>query len=606
MLLFKLKNICSNCFWFPLILLLVVIGSDVAKAQRNYATLSASGGAATITNLGNALGAGPNLPPSASTPAKISATGTTGALGGSSVSGYLELRFPANVPANTYVYVKVANLVIPSIASAITAEAYNGATRDAGTQGPAIVGGDGTVYFLVSGTSAFDRVRVTVKGGGGGLLNAPAETASADVYYAYYNGTTVTDCGQVIGTGWAGSLGGSVANPQLAIDGSTGTFSTLGPGALLSYVDQSFYFAGLSNTTDEVKLTLSSPPAALSVGLLNNVTISAYKGTSSTVLWSTGLGSVLSVDLLGLLGNGTPITISVAPGVQFDRVVVHFGSVLNLFSNLYIREIDRTSASPTFTTQNATICAGNTATLVATTPPAGYENRWYNAAADGTLLFTGNSFTTPVLTTTTTYYVARAKTGCPNESLRLPAVVTVNPLPTVAAITGTTTICANQTTQLSSTSTGGVWSSSDPTKATVNSSTGLVTGVAGGTTTITYRITDGVTGCTNAVTTLVTVKPVPALTSALNPAVCSSSAFSYTALSNQPGTTFSWTRAVVAGISNAAGSGTSTISENLLNTTTGPVNVTYIFTLSLNGCSSTTNVILKVNPKPGAPHILSQ
>ncbi len=55
------------------------------------------------------------------------------------------------------------------------------------------------------------------------------------------------------------------------------------------------------------------------------------------------------------------------------------------------------------TTTGAIVCApGGTATLNV----SGSDTyKWYNSATDGTSLYTGNSFTTPYLTSTTTYYV---------------------------------------------------------------------------------------------------------------------------------------------------------------------------------------------------------
>lgn len=114
-------------------------------------------------------------------------------------------------------------------------------------------------------------------------------------------------------------------------------------------------------------------------------------------------------------------------------------------------------------------------------------------------------------------------------------------------------------------------------------------------------------GCYDDKSVTVTVKPLPNLTSSLNPSVCSGTNFSYTATSSLGSTSFSWTRAAVTNISNAIGSGNSNqINEILVNTTQLPINVTYIFTLTSNGCPKSTNVIVKVNPKPQAPHIVSQ
>ena len=76
---------------------------------------------------------------------------------------------------------------------------------------------------------------------------------------------------------------------------------------------------------------------------------------------------------------------------------------------------------------------------------------------------------------------------------------------TPAAITGTTTVCQGLTTALADATTGGTWSSSNTSVATVNSATGLVGGVSNGTTTITYDNA----GCGTATTT-VTGRTAPA------------------------------------------------------------------------------------------------
>lgn len=97
--------------------------------------------------------------------------------------------------------------------------------------------------------------------------------------------------------------------------------------------------------------------------------------------------------------------------------------------------------------------------------------------------------------------------------------------------------------------------------------------------------------------------PKPYLTSTLTPsAVCSGSTFSYTPVIAPVTATFSWTRAAVSGISNAAVTTpqTSVPNEVLINTTASPVTVVYAFTLTSNGCSNTQNVTVTVNPSPTA------
>lgn len=57
------------------------------------------------------------------------------------------------------------------------------------------------------------------------------------------------------------------------------------------------------------------------------------------------------------------------------------------------------------TSLNDTICDGSSARLFASSQINGGDFSWYNAATGGTRLATGNPFNTPILTSTTTYYV---------------------------------------------------------------------------------------------------------------------------------------------------------------------------------------------------------
>ncbi|MEP7168681.1 MAG: PKD-like domain-containing protein, partial [Bacteroidota bacterium] len=101
--------------------------------------------------------------------------------------------------------------------------------------------------------------------------------------------------------------------------------------------------------------------------------------------------------------------------------------------------------------------------------------------------------------------------------------------------------------------------------------------------------------------------PVPTLSSSLTPpAICTNTAFTYTPTSTTSGATFTWTRAAVAGISNAAITipQTSNPNEVLINTTSNPVSVVYSYTISASGCSGNSqSVTVVVNPIPVATTI---
>lgn len=85
---------------------------------------------------------------------------------------------------------------------------------------------------------------------------------------------------------------------------------------------------------------------------------------------------------------------------------------------------------------------------------------------------------------------------------------TVNVIPVLDAISGQTSVCVGSIASLVDDSAGGIWNSGDVTIATIDPSTGKVTGVSAGTVNITYAIT-GLGGCNASVTSVETVNPTP-------------------------------------------------------------------------------------------------
>src|SRR5690606_12386627 len=128
---------------------------------------------------------------------------------------------------------------------------------------------------------------------------------------------------------------------------------------------------------------------------------------------------------------------------------------------------------------------------------AGSILRWYDSINEGVLLrestINSDTFTTgPLYYTSNTdtvflYVAASWNSGCFAESERTKIAILVNPKPVVSPISGVTSICENETTVLSSVTVDGVWVSLDEGIATVDTS-GMVTGIAVGTTTILYSV----------------------------------------------------------------------------------------------------------------------
>ena len=106
-------------------------------------------------------------------------------------------------------------------------------------------------------------------------------------------------------------------------------------------------------------------------------------------------------------------------------------------------------------------------------------------------------------------------------------------------------------------------------------------------------------GCPNTQTVNVIVNPTPQLTSLLiNPAQCSGTSFYYNPTSATTGTTYTWSRANIAGISNPASNGSGAISETLINTSPNPIVVNYLYTLTANGCTNQQSISVTIDPLP--------
>ena len=86
--------------------------------------------------------------------------------------------------------------------------------------------------------------------------------------------------------------------------------------------------------------------------------------------------------------------------------------------------------------------------------------------------------------------------------------VTVNAAPVVAAITGVTNECVGGITSLADLTDAGLWTSGNPSVASVDSGTGVVTGVSGGIVTISYTFTSPM-GCVGYAFANDTVNTIP-------------------------------------------------------------------------------------------------
>lgn len=180
---------------------------------------------------------------------------------------------------------------------------------------------------------------------------------------------------------------------------------------------------------------------------------------------------------------------------------------------------------------NLTICQGKTTVLTTNTLCA---LAWYNLPTGGTALSNAAVYTTPVLMSTTTFYIE--ETTCGTNSVRTPVTVTVNTAPVFSITASSNFLCPGTSATLTPIgSIGGFTWTPDPSLDITSSSFAIATPP----TTKTYSLTgsDGV--CIGTGTVMIAIFPNPTI-SVANPVVYLCSGKSAT-LSVQGATNYTWT-----------------------------------------------------------------
>jgi len=340
----------------------------------------------------------------------------------------------------------------------------------------------------------------------------------------------------------SGSGSSVTANPTTTttytITGTTGTCSgtatatiTVNPNPVVTVLSPSICAGG--------SVTLNAGGGATSYTWTPSATLSSGTGSSVVASPSTTTTYTVTGTTAGCSGSATS-TVTVNP-------------------------------IPVILLNDATICAGQSATLIAT--GAGM----YTWTPSATL---SSSVGSPVIatpTTTTIYTVTGTNSGCTSTAT---STVTVNPNPIVSV--NSASICAGQSATLTATGAASyTWTPS----ATLSSGTGSSV-TANPPTTTTYTITGTTGACTGTGTSTVTVNPVPTVTASNNGPLCSGATLQLTG-TGSTGANYSWT-------------GPTSFSSNTQNpqiSSVGTVNEgTYTVTVSLNGCSSTSTTTFALLP----------
>ena len=251
------------------------------------------------------------------------------------------------------------------------------------------------------------------------------------------------------------------------------------------------FASGILNTT--AAYTMSVPGTASSVvgaGAASYVNGTLIKSVSGLTTLNFEVGDLDYAPMkLTLSASGTGGSIGLQTTNGLHPSVATSGLLSSNMANHYWTITNLSVSGPGTVTVQGTY---NLSDIIGGTNTAFQTQEYTGSAWLGAPLVTAN---------TVSPYTSLTVSGVPLASLAGDYIfgnIFCGTLP----ITGTTTVCGGATVTLSDATAGGTWSSSTPTIATVGAA-GVVTGVSGGTTTISYTSS----GCT--VTTVVTVNPAP-------------------------------------------------------------------------------------------------
>ena len=439
----------------------------------------------------------------------------------------------------------------------------------------------GAVTGVAAGTAT---ITYTVNGTGG-CANATA-TRTVTVTAAPTAGTlsgTQAICVGSNSTFTSTATGGSwsSSNPAVAIvNTNTGSVTGVAAGtASITYTVNGS--GGCTNVTATRTVTVTAAPTAGNLSGTQAICVGSNTTFTSTATggsWSSSNPAVATVN-----ANTGAVTGVAAGTATITFTVNGTGGCSNASATRTITVTAPASAGTLSGNQN--LCIGATATYSSTISGGSWSSG--NPAIAAVNSATGSVTAISAGSVVLTYSVPGAG-GCPGAYASL--VLNVSAPPSAGTLSGIQTLCTGGASTLTSTVTGGVWSSSNLSVATIDASLGIVTGISAGTASITYTVA-GLGGCSPATASLnifVTAAPSAGIVSG-NQQICvdNSATFSSTVTggswssSNTAVAIVNASTGIVTGIS--AGSATITYT---VNGTGGCANATATRTVTVTAASS--------------------
>ena len=329
---------------------------------------------------------------------------------------------------------------------------------------------------------------------------------------------------------------------------------------------------GCANASSTFVINVTAAPnagtitgtSALCVGSVTTLTSTASGGT-----WTSTSSSIAPISNAGV------VTGAAAGTATITYTVNGTGGCANA-SSTFVINVTAAPNAGTITGTSA-LCVGSVTTLTSTAS----GGTWTSTSSSIAPISNAGVVTGTAAGTATITYTVNGTGGCANASSTF--VITVTAPRTAGTITGNASLCVGTSSTLTSSTSGGTWTTTDATKVSI-SNAGVILGISPGTATITYTVA-GTGGCANASTTrVVTVTAAPnAGTITGTSALCVGSVTTLT--STASGGTWTSTSSSIAPISSAGvvtgtAAGTATITYTV-NGTGGCSNATSNFAITI-------------------------
>mgnify|MGYP003648138095 CR=1 FL=1 len=213
-------------------------------------------------------------------------------------------------------------------------------------------------------------------------------------------------------------------------------------------------------------------------------------------------------------------------------------------------------------TTSGTICGSGSVTLQAT--PSNGIVYWYTTKTGGSSIFTGNTYSTPIINTTTPYYVDTTNGSCP-EATRTEIIATISTLPTITS-TSPSSVCNSGTVSLGAVASAGTINWYNVSAGGTLLGTGATFTTPSISTTTTYYVDAVANSCTSTTRTAViaTVNYSPTITSTTPGSRCDSGTVTLEALASAG--TINWYKESTGG--SLLFTGNSFLTPNIDTTTT--------------------------------------